>query len=305
MRTPASSSVAVATGMPAAQAFSGVSAPDRLRHRWWLAAALAVLAAGIAASSLLGPLVTGVMDYRTSPTMENQFIGSDATALFVVAPLAALAAVMAVRGHRATAPLASGIGVYALYTYSQNIIGQEYLRLPGNAERFFPLLLTVFVAAGTVVVLAGSQLAGLPPASRRLERTTAVVLLLVAAFLVFALHLPSMWTAWTDPYSLTEYASAPTPFWMVKLMDLGIVVPVAVATGIGLWRGTGWARGVLYPLLTGYTLLSISVSAMGAVMWLRDDPDASLALASGFAAFALALVGLLVALYRPLVRGED
>lgn len=305
MRTPARSTVAARARTAPEPAPSGVTSPDGLRHRWWLAGALGALAAGIAASSTLGPLLTGVMQYRTSATMENQFLGSDAAALIVIAPLATATAVMAVRGRRAAAPLASGIGVYALYTYSQNVIGQEYLRLPGNAERFFPLLLAVFIAAEAVVILAGSQLAGLPPVSRRLERATAVVLLLVAAFLLFALHLPSMLTAWSDPDSLTEYASAPTPFWMVKLMDLGIVVPVAVSTGIGLWRGAAWARGVLYPLLTGYTCLSISVSAMGAVMWVRDDPDASLALASGFAGIALALVGLLVALYRPLMRSDD
>jgi hypothetical protein len=29
-----------------------------------------------------------------------------------------------------------GVSVYVLYTYAQVIIGQEYLRLPGNVERF-------------------------------------------------------------------------------------------------------------------------------------------------------------------------
>jgi hypothetical protein len=62
------------------------------------------------------------------------------------------------------------------------------------------------------------------------------VLLLVAAFLVFGQHLRPMIIAWRDPASLTEYASSPTPFWMVKLMDLGIIVPAAVLTAIGLFN---------------------------------------------------------------------
>jgi hypothetical protein len=47
--------------------------------------------------------------------------------------------------------------------------------------------------------------------------------------------------AWQDPGRLTEYASSPTPFWMVKLMDLGIIVPAAIAAGVGLFRGAEWA----------------------------------------------------------------
>jgi len=135
------------------------------------------------------------------------------------------------------APLfAVGIGVYALYTYAQVIIGQEYLRLPGNVDRFFPLLLTIFIVAEVVVVLAWRLAPPTPPAAPKLEWIAAVVLLLVAAFLVFGQHLRPMIIAWRDPASLTEYASSPTPFWMVKLMDLGIIVPAAVLTAIGLFN---------------------------------------------------------------------
>jgi hypothetical protein len=119
-------------------------------------------------------------------------------------------------------------------------------------------------------------------------------------FLVMELHLPSMLAAWAEPRLLTEYASAPTPFWLVKLMDLGIIVPVAVATGSGLLTQRPWARRVLYPLLTGYTCLAISVASMAVVMLARDDPDASWFLAAGFAVATVALLALVAATYRPL-----
>lgn len=274
------------------------------RGRRLLALVLVALGLGLAGAPLLGPLGLEAMEYRTSPTTLNQLLGSDAAALFVVAPLCLLAAYLVDRGRLAGPPLAAGIGTYAVYTYFQVIVGQEYLRLPGNVERFFPLLLAIFVLAGAALVLAWSRLPEeLPRPSRRLERLTGWVLLLLSAFLVLGLHLRTMVTAWTDPQSMTEYASAPTPFWLVKLMDLGIVVPVAIATGIGLLQGLRWARRVLYPLLTGYALLSVSVSAMAVVMLARDDPDSSLALAAGFGLFTLALLALVAALYRPLLRG--
>jgi len=269
---------------------------------WRLGLILVALAVGMGALSLLGPLMLEVMSYRTSKTSLNQLLGSDAATLFIVVPLTLVAATLAMRGHRAATPLASGIGVFAIYTYAQVVIGQEYLRLPGNVERFFPLLLAVFVLAEVAVVLSWRTMpSDLPPPSRGLRRTAGWVLLLLAAFLVLGLHLPSMLTAWTDPGSLTQYASSPTPFWLVKLMDLGIVVPAAVAVGCGLLRGASWALRMMYPLLTGYTFLAFSVTAMAVVMLVNDDPDASVGLAAGFAAFGLGFLALTVRLYWPLL----
>ncbi len=110
-----------------------------------------------------------------------------------------------------------------------------------------------------------------------------------------------MVTAWTDPSSLTQYASSPTPFWLVKLMDLGIIVPAALAVGCGLLRGASWALKLMYLLLTGYTCLAFSVTAMAVVMLVNGDPDASVALAAGFGVFALGFLALTVGLYRPLL----
>lgn len=268
-----------------------------------LAGILAATAVAIAAAAMVGPVGLDLLRYRTSDTTLNQLLGSDAAALVVVAPLALGAALLAARRHPAAPLLATGIGGYAVYTYAQVIIGQEYLRLPGNVERFFPLLLTVFLLAEALVILGWRATpAHLPPPSPRLARTAGVTLLLVAAFLVFGLHLRSMLIAWQDPAQLTEYASSPTPFWMVKLMDLGIIVPAAVAAGIGVLRHAAWARRMMYALLTGYSCLAVSVASMAMVMLVNGDPDASPALAVGFGSFALVFVALTVALYRPLFR---
>src|SRR5918998_4219726 len=92
---------------------------------------------------------------------------------------------------------------------------------------------------------------GHKPDSRRMGQHSAT-------FLLLGQHLRPMLIAWQDPGQLTEYASSPTPFWLVKLMDLGIIVPSLVVTGVGLWRRTGWTRRVAYVLLTGYTGLAVS-----------------------------------------------
>jgi len=140
-----------------------------------IALVLGLLALGMALSSVLGPLVLGVMTYRTSPTTLNQLEGSDAAVLFVIAPATLAVALLAARAHPAAPPLATGIGVFALYTYAQVVVGQEYLRRPGNVERFFPLLLAVFVLAEAAVVLGWRGMpADLPSPGPRLRRTAAV-----------------------------------------------------------------------------------------------------------------------------------
>ncbi len=190
--------------------------------------------------------------------------------------------------------------MYVLYTYAQVIIGQEYLRLPGNVERFFPLLLGVFILAEAAMVMAWRALPTRPMLSQGVRRVSGSVLIAVAVFLVFGLHLRSIVLAWANPSRLVEYASSPTPFWLVKLMDLGIVVPVALATGVGLLRGAAWADRTAHVVLTGYTCLAMSVASMGLLMYENGDPDASLPLTAGFVGFAFVLALLTLRLYWPL-----
>jgi hypothetical protein len=266
-----------------------------------MAVLTAALGVGVAAASLLGPLVLDVLRYRTSDTALNQVTGGDLAGLVVVAPVALVAAVLLWRGHRAGPLVALAPALWAVYMYAQLIVGQEYLRLPGNNERFFPLLLALFIFGEAVVVLAwrAIDVHTLPELPRRLERTAGVVLLVLAAFLVVGLHLPSLLDALADQPTAVEYTSSPTAFWIVKLMDLGIIVPAAATFGVGLLRGTAWAHKASYAILGGYTLLGAAVAGMAIVMYVEGDPDASLGNVAAFTAFTVAIWWLTARLYRP------
>jgi len=168
------------------------------RHHKTVAALAAVLGVGVAVASVLGPLVLGVLRYRTSDTTLNQIMGGDMAGLVMVAPTALAAAVLPWRGHRAGPVVALAPALWAMYMYAQLIVGQEYLRLPGNNEQFFPLLLAVFVVGEVVTVATRRAVdtAQLPALPRRSERTAGVVLLVLAGFLVERRHptrRSSMW----------------------------------------------------------------------------------------------------------------
>lgn len=271
--------------------------------RRWLGPALVALGAGVALVAILGPLGFGVLEHRTSDTTLNQLLGADAAGLVLVAPSSIAVGVLAWRRHPAAPVLALAPAVYAVYTFAQVIVGQEYLRLPGNVERFFPLLLAVFLLGEVVAVGAWTALDAerLPAPSRRLLRAAGAALLVVAAFVVLGLHLPMLPDALSEQPTRVEYVSSPTPFWLVKLMDLGIVVPAAVATGVGLLRRRPWACKAAYAVLGGYALIGSSVAAMALVMLANGDPDASAGLAVAFTAFAGVFLALTAGLYRPLL----
>jgi hypothetical protein len=265
-----------------------------------LGAGLALLGTAVGVVAVLGPLVLGVLRYRTSPTSLNQIVGGDAAALAVVVPVTLAVAVLALRGHPAARVLALAPAIFVVYTYTQLILGNEFLRLPGNVERFFPLLLGVFLLAATIALRAWPSA---PPAmSVAAERTAGALLLAIAAFVVVGLHLPGYLDAMRDHPSAVQYLSSPTAFWLVKFMDLGIVVPAAVTAGVGALRHRPWAVKPVCALLGAYTLIGASVAGMAITMLVRHDPDASAALAAGSTLMAVALAAVTAHVYRPLFR---
>jgi hypothetical protein len=83
------------------------------------------LGAGIATAAVLGPLALDVIRFRTSDHLENQFVGGEIVSLGVVAPAAIAAGALWLRGHRLAPVVALGPSLYAVYTYTTAVVGQE------------------------------------------------------------------------------------------------------------------------------------------------------------------------------------
>lgn len=287
------------TRRPAAQPSWPVQEPGSR----WLGAGLVLLGLGAAALAVLGPLVTGVIRYPVSEGARNQVVGGDVAGLVLVAPVALAAGVLALRRHPAGPVLAQGPAAYALYMYAQLALGGDPSRYEGNVERFFPLLLGLFVLAGAVAVRAWTLTDPdrLPPSPRWLERTLAAFFLAVAAFLALGLHLPGLVAVWQGQPG-PEYLADPVVFWLVKFMDLGLVVPLLAAVAAGLLRARRWARGARYAAASWAALLGSSVAGMAIVMQVSGDPAASAGNTIAFGAFALVALGLAALLHARLLR---
>jgi hypothetical protein len=286
-----------------AEAASRLGSDAAARSQRRLANGLFVIGSGLAAVALLGPLGSGVVDYRVTETLRNQTIGLDIVSLFLVAPLCVLAAILVLRRHVVGPALALGIGAYTSYMFVQYILGPDYRNLPGNNERLFPLCLLLF-AAGWIVALVAWNAGDVDrnPMSRRRDRLIGRVVLPVLAFLTFFRYLPAL-ADWMSAAPEDEgYLAGPSFSWAIAMLDLGVFLPATVAACVGLVRGTTWAHNALYTVVGWFGLVGVAVAAMAITMYVNDDPNASGASVVFMTALGLAFAALAFWVFRLLCR---
>ena len=230
------------------------------------------LGAGIAVSAILGPLVFKVIEFRTSDHLENQFVGGEVVSLTVVAPAAIAAGVLWLRGHRLAPALALGPALYAVYTYTTAVLGQEYARYDGNVEQFFPLYAGLVAGGAAIAAFAWSRLGEteLPMPSDRLRRTLAGVFLGIGG--LFALTWAAQIRLVVTGNPTAEYVEGPTLFWLIKLLDFGFVIPALLVTGVGLLRRHPAAITAAYGVAGFATCLAGSIAGMAVAMEAKNDP---------------------------------
>lgn len=264
-----------------------------------LAGGLLTVALALAVNSLLGPLAAGVVTYPFSTTLVNQTIGLEAVSLVVVAPWCVAAAALVWRGHRAGPVAAVPPTGYIAYMFVQYVVGPQYQSYP----RALPLHLGLFVLSWLLLAVAWREIdpERLPDLSARQIRIASLGLLGLAAF-VAVRYLPAAQGVLTSAPLSPEFAQDPSMYWTIVLLDLGVVVPVTVAAAVGLRRGQPWARSALYGISGWFTLVPISVAAMGLAMLVNDDPYASVGMVAVLSVAAVVFTGFAVWVWWPLRR---
>jgi hypothetical protein len=272
------------------------SAQPMPTHRW-LGIGLIALAAGLAANSLMGPLIGDMIRYPLSDTLLNQTIGLEAVSLGLVAPLAIAAGILALRGHRAGPVLAFGPTLYVVYMFVQYVVGPEYLYYPG----ILPFHLGLFTLGGGLALGAWAAVGRetVPALSRRTEQRYGVLLLGLAAFVVFK-WLPALSAALAGQSIPAESIEDPSMHWSIVLLDLGIVVPATIAAAVALFRRAAWARKAMYAVVGWFALVPPSVAAMGITMEINDDPHAAVGQTVILVLATVVFAAFSVWLYRPL-----
>jgi len=194
--------------------------------------------------------------YWDTVSSAAQMQANDLVALALGLPLLAVSAWMAFRGSLRGRLLLAGTLGFILYTYITMCFGAHYNALFLVYVALFSLSLFAFV-----LVMMTFDLDSLPARfSENLPRGW------IAGLLFFAAAFLSL--AWLGRIAATFSSdSAPmlenTTSMFIQAMDLGIIVPVCVLSGILLLRRKPWGYLLASVGLTKFLTLGVAVSLMG------------------------------------------
>jgi len=204
--------------------------------------------------------------YYDTVSMAAQQQGNDVITLVVGLPLLALSTWLAFRGSLRGRLLLTGTLGFFLYTYMSMAMLTSYNVLFLVYVALFSLCLFAFILS-----MMSFNLEDLPRhfSERLPRRWIAGLMFLVAGFLLLA------WLGRIVPPLLqgeTPMLENTTTL-VIQAMDLGLVVPLAILSGVLLLHRSAWGYLLAsVTLLKGMTL-GLAVSTMSVIMALRGVPE--------------------------------
>ncbi len=227
------------------------------------------------ALSLLGPLFTQRIRYATSPSGISQMMGQDAVNLFIFGPLFAVGGILYWTGKRIGPYVTAMAAVFLLYFGLTVGIGMEWsdVRYVGNSEQAFALFLFFFISGLVLSVVTLTEfgrmsMTSMPP---KVKIPYSVV------FALFILLFSGMWISEISDVLRTGtargYDEAPTIFWVIRFLDLGLSIPLALFSLYLLWTRPDSSPGIQMLLYGFFITMIISVNAMGLTMAAKGDAD--------------------------------
>jgi hypothetical protein len=249
-----------------------------------------VCAVVLVALVALGPLGTGSIVYRTSTSGVLQIEGNDITNLFVMVPLLLVGGALALM-KRDGAKYFLILAPITIMYYALSVgIGQEWGNpsYPGNVERYFFLFLALIV--GGLILLIGS----LSMFSRRdaPKFRTKGLRLFVGLTVLFLVLFGAMWVMQTLEVINTgdlvdgSYSAAPTSFWVIRYLDLGVSIPVGFIALFMLLSKPERAYSLVLLFFGFFVTTATAVNAMAVMQLMNNDPAAQ-SLGPGIAIFAV------------------
>jgi hypothetical protein len=224
--------------------------------------------------AIQGPLVRGVITYKTAALINNQLLGQDAVNLVVMAPMLLAAGILLLLRKPFARYLLIATPLFLLYYALAYTIGWEWSSpaYTGNSERYFFLFLFVIIAALVILLYA---LAVFPQnVESRFKRGGLAVY--SAFFALFLLVFAAMWTKEVLEVAATgttrAYDIAPTAFWLVRTIDLGFCVPLGLIGLYLLWARPNKAFPIICLFYGFFFTQIVAVLAMGWTMFFKKDP---------------------------------
>lgn len=228
-------------------------------------------------ATVLGPLVTDRIRFHMSPDALVQYVGGE-----IITVVVAVVLLMSAPGWWAGRPwspsVTAGAAAYVVYTFATVVAGQEHVRYSGNAEKAF-LLYTGITAAAVLLLVVSFRALMSDDGLHGPVGATSWVLMGIGAIvaLLWLGQLAGFYRSGPTP----EYQTATALFWLIKYLDLGVVIPLAIITGLLQRTASTGGSAAAVTMLGLLTWLLAALLFMAAEMLRRGTPGASWVLAVG------------------------
>jgi hypothetical protein len=238
--------------------------------------ACVALAAGLTLVFLAiqGPLVRGVITYKTAPGIMGQLAGQDAVNLVLMAPLLLTSGVLLLLRKPLAKSLLIATPLFLIYYALSYTVGWEwgFSAYSGNSERYFFLFLFVLVAA--LIILLYTLTVFPKNVESRFKKGGLAAY--SAVFVLFLAVFAGMWMKEVQEVVATGtsrgYEIAPTAFWLVRVFDLGFSIPLGLISVYLLWARPDKAFPVVSLFYGFFFTQIVAVNAMGWAMFFKKDP---------------------------------
>ena len=259
---------------------------------WYLNGSVAIICGIILiAIAVLGPLMLGNIHYRTSQSAIWQIEGNDIVNLVLIAPLLLIGGALELARKRSSKYFLILTPITLMYTGISVGVGQEWSNpaITGNFEQYAWMFL-VLVIGGLFLLMGNLSKFTAADAPEFKPRTLKAYVGFLAVFLfIFAL----MWMAEimqvmsTGDTATGSYSAAPTSFWMVRFLDLGISIPIGYLALLLMLSKPKKAYPVVLLFFGFFITMGTAVNAMALIEVVNNDPAIGGANAAGLVIFPI------------------
>ena len=269
-------------------------------------------AAILAAVAVLGPAFLNVIHYHTSQSVIWQTQAFDITDLIVIVPLLVIGGVFTLLKKQSSKYFLVLTPIVLLYLGVEYGIGQEWGNptYTGNSEAFSGLFLAMTI--GGLILLLASLPRFTPKDAPGFK--TKWLRVYVAVMAVFLLMFAYMWSSQllqvitSGNTTAGDYLSAPTGWWMVKFMDLGVTIPLGFIALLLLLSKPQRAYPLVLLFFGFFITLGTAVNASAIIEVINKDPTVTTGTGAAglviFPVLALLAYGGLFYLVKDKLRGQ-
>jgi hypothetical protein len=221
-----------------------------------------------------GPLVRGVIRYRTAEVINNQLVGQDVVNLALLSPLLIVGGLALLLKKRFAKDLLIATPLFLFYYVLSYTIGWEWSSpsYAGNSQAYTFHFLFVLVAALVILLYSLAEFPKNVVSRFRPFGLAVYTLVFSVVLVVFA----GMWIKEVREVIVTGttrgYDLAPTAFWLVRVFDLGFSIPLGFLGLYLMWARPNRAYPVVCLFYGFFFTQVVAVNAMGWMMYLKKDP---------------------------------